>query len=148
MRTLLVGLFSLMALAGHAQTTAQNNASATVMTVPTQAISQLENLMEDTKRIVVEKQTSTRKRAAETHPELNRNLVIAAADFVRVTREQPSQDAYIAVIDKGLARIAPLATTTAARQQVADYYLDLMEIVGLTTSEGKLDAFVKEAPAK
>jgi hypothetical protein len=42
----------------------------------------------------------------------------------------------------GLARLEPLATTPEDRQQVADYFQELMEIVGLESSEGRLAAFV------
>ena len=124
-------------LAAHAQTSPP-------MTVPPTAISHLENLMEATKKAAA-KSPGTKARHAETNPELNRYLVIAADDFLRVTREAPSQEAYLAAIDKGLGRLAALANTRPLRQQVADYYLDLLEIVGLESSEGKLDAFVAQA---
>lgn len=114
------------------------------MTVSRTALTQLEDLMEATKKAAAKPKT-TDKRPAEINPELNRYLVIAADDFVRVTRETPTREAYLAAIDKGLGRLAPLAATRALRQQVADYYLDLLEIVGLDSSDGKLDAFVAQA---
>lgn len=114
------------------------------MAVPSTAISHLEDLMEATKKAAAKNQ-STAKRHAEVNPELNRYLVLAADDFLRITREAPSQEAYLAAIDKGLGRLTALATTKVLRQQVADYYLDLLEMVGLESSEGKLDAFVAQA---
>jgi hypothetical protein len=118
--------------------------TSTTMTVPRTALTQLEDLMEATKKAAA-KPKSTDKRPAEINPELNRYLVIAADDFVRVTREIPSREAYLAAIDKGLSRLATPANTKELRQQVADYYLDLLEIVGLDSSDGKLDAFVAQA---
>jgi hypothetical protein len=114
------------------------------MTVPRTAISQLEDLMEATKKAAA-KSKSAAKLPAELNPELNRYLVIAADDFVRVTRDVPTREAYLSAIDKGLGRLTPLATTRELRQQVADYYLDLLEIVGLDSSDGKLDTFVAQA---
>jgi hypothetical protein len=141
MRSIFLLLFLLAALSSHAQTPVP-------MQVPSKAIGQLEDLKELTKKTAVTKQKRPGKQPAETNPELNRYLVIAADDFVRVTTDNPTREAYIACIDKGLARMAPLATTTVLRQQVADYYLDLMEIVGLGSSDGKLDSFVSQAASK
>lgn len=135
MRALLTLALGFSLSAAYAQTS---------MTVPRTAITQLEDLMEATKKAVA-KPKSNSKLPAEVNPELNRYLVIAADDFVRVTRETPTREAYLTAIDKGLGRLTPLATSKELRQQVADYYLDLIEIVGLDSSDGKLDSFVAQA---
>lgn len=137
LRLTLTLALGLRLLATHAQ-------AGPPMAVPPTAISHLENLMEATKKAAA-KSPGAKARHAEINPELNRYLVIAADDFLRVTRDVPSREAYLAAIDKGLGRFTALATTRLLRQQVADYYLDLLEIVGLESSEGKLDAFVAQA---
>ncbi|MDO7874871.1 DUF4844 domain-containing protein [Hymenobacter sp. ASUV-10] len=139
-RILLTLALGLSLSAAYAQT-------GTTMVVPRTAIGQLEDLMEVTKKAAA-KPKSNSKLPAEANPELNRYLVIAADDFVRVTRETPTREAYLAAIDKGLGRLTTLATSKELRQQVADYYLDLIEIVGLDSSDGKLDTFVAQAGIK
>ena len=116
------------------------------MQVPAKAISQLEDLKELTKAEVLK--TSKAKAQAEVRPELNRLLVISADEFVRAARNAPSKEAYLNCIDTGLTRLAPLATTVQDRQQIAEYFQELMEIVGLESSEGRLDAFVAQATAR
>lgn len=136
----LIGLLSLATLAGHAQT-------GTPVKVPAQAITQLEDLKELTKAEVAKGGKAT-KAHAEVRPELNRYLVISADDFLRVTKERPTKEAYLKCLDAGLARVAPLTATTTDRQQVAEYFQELMEIVGLESSEGRLMAFVEGPGAK
>ncbi|GAB3853602.1 hypothetical protein GCM10028822_22550 [Hymenobacter terrigena] len=133
---ILAGLLTLGSLAANAQTSK--------IQVPAQAITQLEDLKELTKAEVA-KAGKTTKAHAEVRPDLNRYLVISADDFLRVTKEQPTKEAYLKCLDNGLARIAPLAETVTDRQQVAEYFQDLMEIVGLESSEGRLDSFVGAA---
>lgn len=133
----LISLLSLATLAGHAQT-------GTPVKVSAQAITQLENLKELTKAEVVRAGKAT-KAHAEVRPDLNRYLVISADDFLRVTKEQPTKEAYLKCLDNGLVRVAPLAASATDRQQVAEYFQDLMEIVGLESSEGRLVAFVGSA---
>ncbi len=139
MRYAFLLLLALAALASRAQTP---------MTIRPNTLNHLEDLKETMKHVAVTKDKGHRQ-PAEINPELNRQLVIAADDFVRVTMlAQPTQEAYLGCIDKGLARMKTIATTPALRQQVADYYLDLMEIVGLPDSAGKLDAFVGQVAGK
>ncbi|GAB2852686.1 DUF4844 domain-containing protein [Hymenobacter ruber] len=130
------GLLTLGTLAANAQTGK--------IQVPAQAITQLEDLKELTKAEVAKAGKAT-KAQAEVRPELNRYLVISADDFLRVTKEQPTKEAYLKCLDNGLARVAPLTETATDRQQVAEYFQELMEIVGLESSEGRLDAFVGAA---
>ena len=132
MRTLLVAVLSCVAVAGYAQST-------TPMQVPVMAISQLEDLKELTKLEVAP--AKAKKADSEVRPELNRFLVISADDFLRVAANGPTKEAYLKCLDKGLARISPLVTNSQDRQQVAQYFQEIMEIVGLESSEGRLSAF-------
>ncbi|MBH8559557.1 DUF4844 domain-containing protein [Hymenobacter negativus] len=133
---ILAGLLTLGTLAANAQTGK--------IQVPAQAITQLEDLKELTKAEVAKVGKAT-KAHAEVRPDLNRYLVISADDFLRVTKEQPTKEAYLKCLDNGLARVAPLTETATDRQQVAEYFQELMEIVGLESSEGRLDSFVGAA---
>ncbi len=135
MRILLPLLFCLASLSGYAQT-------GPAMKVPETALEQLEDLKELTKAEALTG-PARGKQHAETRPEINRWLVVSANDFVRVTRANPTREAYLLCIDTGLARLAPLAQTTEDRQQVAEFFQDLMEIVGLESSDGRLAAFMK-----
>ena len=135
--TILTGLLTLGALAANAQT-------GTPVKVPAKAITQLEDLKELTKAEVSKAGKGT-KAHAEVRPDLNRYLVISADDFLRVTKEQPTKEAYLKCLDTGLARVAALTATATDRQQVAEYFQELMEIVGLESSEGRLAAFVGSA---
>jgi hypothetical protein len=136
---LLIGLLSAAVLTGHAQTRMQ---------VPTQAASQLTDLMELTKSEVAKKGAAKGKVHAEVRPDLNRFLVISANDFLQVTNSGPTKEAYLQCLDKGLARVAPLTTDVQDRQQVAEYFQELMEIVGLESSEGRLATFVSQPKAE
>ena len=138
MRALLLFLFCLAALSGHAQ-------NDTAMKVPATALSQLEDLKELTKSEAVTG-PARGKVQAEARPDINRWLVVGANDFVRVTQANPRQEAYLLCIETGLARLAPLTQTVEDRQQVAEFYQELMDIVGLASSGGRLAAFVR-APA-
>lgn len=136
---LLIGLLSGAVLTGHAQTRMQ---------VPAKAAIQLTDLMELTKSEVAKKGTVKGKVQAEVRPDLNRYLVISANDFLQVTNNAPTKEAYLQCLDKGLARVAPLTTDVQDRQQVAEYFQELMEIVGLESSEGRLDTFVGQPKAE
>ena len=83
-----------------------------------------------------------KKAHAEVRPGLNRYLVISADDFLRVAANKPTKEAYLGCLDKGLARVAQLATSPQDRKDVAEYYQELMEIVGLESSDGRRAAFV------
>ena len=141
MRTLFFCLFSLSTLAGYAQI-------APPLTVPADAVAQLEDLKETTKQVVVTKATKARLQA-ESRPEVNRLLVLAADNFVRITTAgKPTREAYLQCLDNDLARIAPLATDEQDRRQIAEYFQELLEIVGLPSSEGRLTAFALSPVAK
>ena len=136
MRIFIIGLLSLGTLTGVAQTSS--------VTVPVSAISRLEDVKELTKTVAVTKPTKA-KLQAEARPEVNRLLVLAADDFVRITKEKPSKEAYLQAVDQGLALLAPLTTDENDRKDVAAYYQELLEIVGVESSEGRLTAFATSA---
>ncbi|MDQ2794694.1 MAG: DUF4844 domain-containing protein [Bacteroidota bacterium] len=103
-------------------------------------IGRLEDFIEATKKVA--ETSATAKSQAEARPELNRLLVIAAFDFVQITRTAPGREAYLLAMDHGLERFDPLMTTLDDRLEVAEFYIDLMDIVGLASSDGRLNAFV------
>lgn len=133
MRNLFCFLLTLGVLSAHAQ-------SAPSFSAPKNAVSQLEDLKELTKSVAVTKPSKS-KLQAEARPDINRMLVLAADDFLRITNEKPSKEAYLQCLDRDLARVAPLATDAQDRKDVAQYFQELMEIVGLESSEGRLSAF-------
>ncbi|MDB5236539.1 MAG: hypothetical protein JWR44_3532 [Hymenobacter sp.] len=137
-RALLIGILSCLAVASHAQ--------SGTLPVPPKAISQLEDLKELTKAEVAGKAKS--KAHAEVRPDLNRYLVISADEFLRVASAGPTKEAYLRCIEIGLARVEPLTNGPEDRKQVAEYFQDLMEIVGLDSSDGRLSAFVSQPQAK
>ncbi|MCI1188600.1 DUF4844 domain-containing protein [Hymenobacter sp. DH14] len=108
-------------------------------------MSRLEDFIEATKHVA--EPSATTKSQIEARPELNRLLVIAAFDFVQITRSAPGREAYLQAMDHGLERFEPLMTTPDARREVAEFYVDLMDIVGIDNSDGRLDAFVARQPA-
>lgn len=122
--------------------------NSTPVMVPGDAISQLEDLMEATKTAASSKVAPGKKIHAEARPDVNRLLIISADDFRRVVREKPTREAFLECLDKGLARVAPLTADAMDRQQVADFYQELVEIVGLRSSEGRLTQFVASGAVK
>ena len=139
MKTLLSSLLILGALSVQAQ-------NVTPPRSVERAASQLETLKEATQAIVLKEREGKvkikTKISTETRPDINRYLVSSADDFLRTLLTQPTRQAYLQCIDKGLSSLGPLAPSAAERQEIALYYQDLMEIVGLDSSEGKLVAFV------
>ena len=135
MRTLLLSLFTLAILSGHAQ-------HATPVTPPAKAMAQLENIKKQTQAtVVIGRRASTLP--AEVRPMLNTILVQSAKDFLAITAQKPTREAYLQSLDAGLVRLMPLVPQVEDRQQVAEYYQDLLDIVGLDSSEGRLTAFVE-----
>ena len=134
MRLLLLTFFAMYILAGQAQTTA--------LTVPVIAVSKLEKMLKQTQtEVEIGKRASALP--AETRPVLNKILVQSTKEFLAITASKPTKDAYLQSLDAGLARLAPLVPHTEDRAQVAEYYQDLLDIVGLESSEGRLTAFME-----
>jgi len=132
MRFFILFLLSLCTLTGVAQTA--------TFSVPEGALAKLEDVKELTKSVAVSKPTRG-KLQAEARPEINRMLVLATDDFVRVTKDKPSKEAYMQSLEQGLARVAALTSDTNDRREIANFFQDLLEIVGVPSSEGRLAAF-------
>ena len=140
MRLLILSLLCMLALAVHAQ-------NVNPITAPEKAVAQLEKLRKQTeKELVVGRRNSTLP--AETRPMLNRILLQSTADFLAIAGRTPTKEAYLQSLDAGLARLTPLVAQLEDRQQVAEYYQDLLEIVGVDSSDGRLTAFVEGGQAK
>ena len=129
-------LLSCLAFFSHAQAPARPGSGL--------VISRLEDFIEATKHVA--EPGATLKSQVEAQPMLNRLLVIAAFDFVQITRSAPSREAYLLAMERGLERLDPLMTTAVDRREIADFYVDLMDIVGIDSSDGRLDAFVARQP--
>ena len=120
---------------------------ATSMTVPQKAVAQLEKIRQQTvDEIVIGMRKSSLP--AETRPMLNRILVKSTSEFLAITARKPTREAYLKCLDDNLSRISPLVPETKDREQVAEYFQDLMDIVGLESSEGRLTVFVETKPQK
>ena len=135
MRTTLLLSFLSIALAGHAQTP---------VPIPAKAVARLEQLVRKTQGVIVVGNSSS-KLPAETRPKLNRVLVESATEFLRQASNNPTREGYFKTLDAGLARLESLAVEAEARQQVAEYFQDVLDIIGLQSSEGRLTAFVDGA---
>ena len=109
------------------------------------AIARLEDFIEITKHVA--EQGAPAGSPPEARPEINRLLVLAAFDFVQITRNGPSREAYLESIDRNLARLDPLLLLPAERQQVAEFYDDLLEMVGVESTDGRLNEFTARRPA-
>ncbi|WP_354584871.1 DUF4844 domain-containing protein [Hymenobacter sp. UYCo722] len=103
-------------------------------------MSRLEDFIEATKHVA--EPSATLRSQVEARPELNRLLVITAFDFVQITRVAPGRDAYLQAMDRGLERFEPLMVTADDRYEVAEFYIDLMDIVGIDSSDERLNDFV------
>ena len=142
MKKLLFTLFTFTALASHAQ-----NLAPVPHIVPGKAVVQLETILRQTQvEVVVDRRNSTL--SAEMRLLLNRILVQSAKDFLAITHDKPTKEAYYKSLELGLERLKSLATKKEDREQVAEYFQDLLDIVGLKSSEGRLMAFVEGPPAK
>ena len=107
-------------------------------------IARLEDLIEITKHVA--ENNASPKSQAEARPEINRLLVIAAFDFVQITRNAPSREAFLESIDRRLAQLDPLMVLPEDRVQVAEFYDELLEMVGVASSDGRLDEFARRPP--
>ncbi len=134
MRLLLLTFFTLCALASQAQTTA--------FAVPEKAAAKLEKFLKQT-QTAMEVGKRSNALPAETRPVLNKILVQSTREFMAITAANPTKDAYLKSLDAGLARLAPLVPNTDDRAQVAEHYQDLLDIVGMDSSEGRLTAFME-----
>jgi Domain of unknown function (DUF4844) len=132
MRLILLLTLLCIAVAGRAQTP---------VPVPAKAVARLEQLVRKTQAVVVIG-NSSRKLPVEARPKLNRVLVESSAEFLRLASNNPTREGYFKTLDASLARLNPLATEVNDRQQLAEYFQDVLDIVGVESSEGRLTAFV------
>ncbi|MBD2723071.1 DUF4844 domain-containing protein [Hymenobacter armeniacus] len=138
MRIFLLSLLVLAASSGYAQTTA-------AIEVPAKAAAKLERVLKQTQEaVVIGKRAETLP--VEARPMLNRILAQSTAEFLAITSQSPSKEAYFKSVDAGLNRLSPIAKSLEDRQQVAAYYEDLLDIVGIDSSDGRLPAFVENSP--
>lgn len=135
MRTILLLILLFTALISYAQTP---------MPVPTKAVARLEQLVRKTQAVVVIG-NSNGKLPVEARPKPNRVLVESASEFLRLASNGPTRESYFKTLDAGLARLELLAVEEEDRQQLAEYFQDVLDIVGLESSEGRLTAFVDGA---
>ena len=138
-KILLLGLLNCVVLTSRAQ-------SVPALATPAKVLSQLERYKDLTKRDAAS--GSGLRNHTETRTEINRLLVQSADEFAWVAAGRPTREAYLRCIDEGLARITPYTRTAQDRQIVSEFYLDLMDIVGLETSEGRLNGFVAQVLAR
>ena len=129
-------------MASHAQ-----NVAPVPHAVPEKAVVQLKKMLRQTQvEVVIDRRKSALP--AEVPPLLNRVLVQSANDFFAITHGQPTKEVYYKSLKLSLERLESLATKQEDREQVAEYFQDLLDIVGLESSEGRLMAFVEGPPAK
>ncbi|WP_201982701.1 DUF4844 domain-containing protein [Hymenobacter rubidus] len=139
MRTFLLSLFALGVMSAHAQDV------VTPVKLPEKAALKLEKMLKQTQAVVVlGRKGSTLP--AEARPVLNKILAQSASEFLTISSRRPTKEAYFKSVDAGLAKLSPQLPQLEDRQQVAEYYQDLLDIVGLESSEGRLTAFVETAP--
>ena len=138
-KILLLSFLNCVLLTSHAQ-------SVATLATPAKVLSQLERYKDMTKRDAAA--GVVLRSRAETRPEINRLMVQSADEFAWVAAGRPTREAYLRCIDEGLARISPYTKTAQDRQVVTEFYLDLMDIVGLETSEGRLNEFVAQVQAR
>lgn len=144
MRIFLLMLFALGVMSAHAQDATTAVAAGTPITLPEKALVKLEKMLKQTMTEVVLGRRGTAL-PAEARPMLNKILVQSATEFLTVSTHKPTKEAYYRSVDTGLARLAPLVSQLEDRQQMAEYYQDLLDIVGIDSSEGRLTAFVEGA---
>ena len=138
MRAFLLLALLCIALVGHAQTP---------VPVPAKAIARLEQLVRKTQEVVIIG-NSNPNLPVEARPRLNRVLVESVAEFLRQASHNPTREGYLKTLDASLTRLEILAVEAEDRQQLAEYFQDVLDIVGLESSEGRLTAFVDGAAAR
>lgn len=86
--------------------------------------------------------------AFKNRPQVARILAESTDDFLQIMGGRPTEEAYFQVLDGSLAALTPLTPGTTDRADVAEYYEDLLDIVGITSSGGRLNAFLTRTKAK
>ncbi|KAA3438906.1 DUF4844 domain-containing protein [Rufibacter hautae] len=76
-------------------------------------------------------------------PTLTKLINQAADDFTEVAKDnRPTEEKFQEKISIGLSRFTPLSLDTEDRERVCSYFEELMDIVGLESSGGHLNAWM------
>lgn len=154
MRKQLFYCLLLSPLAGYAQTTAPDVAAAPLIALaaPAPAAALLPVRTDATRKLTKMKDTikplTEALAAFKTRPQVARVLAESTDDFLQIMGGRPSEEAYFQVLDNSLAQLIPLTRAPDDRAQVAEYYEDLLDIVGIKNSAGRLNAFVGRPKTK
>ena len=154
MRQLLLCGLLLGPAAGYAQTTAPADvAAAPLIAVATPAPAPaLAPVHTDAARRLAKMKGTIKVLTDElatfkTRPQVALVLSESTDDFLQIMGGRPTEEAYFQVLDASLAQLVPLTRAPADRAPVAEYYEDLLDIVGVTNSGGRLNAFITRSKA-
>jgi hypothetical protein len=83
-------------------------------------------------------------------PALSVKINLAIDDFMQIVRSgNATEQAYLDAIRKGLFRFNKIDLDTEDRERTAGYFMQMMDIVGLESSDGLLNRFVYDwAPSQ
>ncbi len=142
-------------LAGYAQTTAAPDLAAAPLIAiasPMPAAAALPTRTDASRKLVKMKDTIQplvgALAAFKNRPQVARILSESTDDFLQIMGGRPTEEAYFQVLDGSLAALTPLTPGTTDRADVAEYYEDLLDIAGITSSGGRLNAFLTRTKAK
>ena len=80
---------------------------------------------------------------ASMRPVLSAKINLAIDDFLQIVRSgNATEQAYLDAIRKGLFRFNKIDLDTEDRERTAGYFMQMMDIVGLESSDGLLNRFV------
>lgn len=115
----------------------------TPMEIPTNAVSELQEL-QGVEKYVEDTALFYPGIADESiRPALSANINLAIDDFLRIVRSgNATEQAYLDAIRKGLSRFNKINLDTEDRERTAGYFMQMMDIVGLESSDGLLNRFV------
>ncbi|MFD1467584.1 DUF4844 domain-containing protein [Hymenobacter caeli] len=151
MRPHLLCVLLLAPVAGFAQTVTSAPASLIAVATPEPAATLLPVRTDASRKLTKMKDTirplTDELDAFKTRPQVAHILSESTDDFLQIMGGRPNQEAYFQVLDSSLAELVPLTRLPADRAQVAEYYEDLLDIVGITNSGGRLNAFITRAKA-
>jgi len=120
-------------------------ANEQIMITPENALKQLDTFQQKKKFEADEKLFYPGLVDEKLRPILTKLINQAATDFKTVaTSPQPTNTAYWAKIKLGLNRFSTLeiGLDTEERERICSYFEELMDIVGLESSNGQLNTFM------
>ncbi len=113
------------------------------MTIPSDAEERLLSLQLQEKYVEDMQQLYPGIADPSMRPLLSAKVNAAIDDFLTICRKgNPTDATYLDAIHKGLARFEDLELDTEDRERTASYFQQLMDIVGLKSSEGALNTFI------